>query len=308
MGSRKAQRGHVAGYTLVDLLVVIGIIATLIAIMLPALQAARPQANTVKCLAAMKEIGNAYRMYSINNQGFYPPARHAVAGTTSVGMTSLVARRWTDMLSPYMTSYGKDFTTVADIAKLRARSVLWGCPEWAKTVEYNPNATCVVADNVYCGYAMNIYITYWQDGKVLNMATFNWNGGTARSAANPEAPLIRRGYLKESTWTKKLASDRMLLCDSQIDEMQMGADPFTSATVKFTPHDGPWDSTLNPGLTGSTARFSVDARHLKPGTPKKEAINRPSLNVLFADGHCSTLSVRDAWNAVRNPGQNTTQP
>ena len=138
------------GFTLVELLVVIGIIAILIAILLPALQQARRQANTVKCLAALKEIGNAYRMYSVTNQGFYPPGRHAVAGTTAPGMTSLVARRWTDMLSPYMTNYGKDFTTVADIAKLRARSVLWGCPEWAKVVEYDPNAVGVVADNVYC--------------------------------------------------------------------------------------------------------------------------------------------------------------
>ena len=291
------------GFTLVELLVVIGIIAILIAIMLPALQAARRQANTVKCLASLKEIGNAYRMYSINNQGFYPPSRHAVTGSTSPGMTSLVSRRWTDMLSPYMTSYGKDFSTVADIAKLRARSVLWGCPEWAKVVEYDPNATGVVADNVYCGYAMNIYITYWQDGKVLNMATFNWNS-TAATTGNPAWPVIRRGYLKESTWTKKNASDRMLLCDSQIDEMQMGPNQFSSATVKFMPHDGPWVAPLSTDLT----RLSVDARHLKPGTPKKEAINRPSLNVLFAGFYLVEGGIHNAWNAIRNPGQNTTLP
>jgi prepilin-type N-terminal cleavage/methylation domain-containing protein/prepilin-type processing-associated H-X9-DG protein len=287
------------GFTLVELLVVIGIIAILIAILLPALQAARRQANTVKCLASLKEIGNAYRMYSVNNRGVYPPSRHVDNRPGS----PLPARRWTDMLSPYMTNYGKDFTTVADIAKLRARSVLWGCPEWAKTVDYNPDAVGIVADNVYCGYAMNIYITYWQDFKVLNMATFNITT-TAPLAGNPEHPLIRRGYLKESTWTKKLASDRMLLCDSQIDEMQMGPNQFSSATIKFMPHDGPWVAPLSTDAN----RFSVDARHLKPGTPKREAINRPSLNVLFADGHCATVGVRDAWNAVRNPGQDTTLP
>jgi prepilin-type N-terminal cleavage/methylation domain-containing protein/prepilin-type processing-associated H-X9-DG protein len=291
------------GFTLVELLVVIGIIAILIAILLPALQQARRQANTVKCLASLKEIGNAYRMYSISNQGYYPPSRHAVVGTAAPGMTSLINRRWTDMLSPFMTNYGKDFSSAADIAKLRARSVLWGCPEWAKVVEYDPNATGIVADNVYCGYAMNIYITYWQDGKVLNMATYRWDSTAPGAPANPEKPIIRRGYLKESTWTKKLASDRMLLCDSQIDEMQMGPDPFLSTTIKFMPHDGPWVAPLST----STSRLSVDARHIRP-SPKAEAINRPSLNVLFADGHCATVSVRDAWNSIRNPGQNTTGP
>jgi prepilin-type processing-associated H-X9-DG protein len=294
------RRSQFTAFTLVELLVVIGIIAILIAILLPALQQARRQANTVKCLASLKDIGNAYRMYSVNNQGYYPPSRHVVANITSPGMTSLVARRWTDMLSPYMTSYGKDFSSAADIAKLRARSVLWGCPEWAKVVEYDPNAVGIVPDNVYCGYAMNIYITFWQDSKVLNMATYNYNHTAVRNAANPEAPLLRRGYLKESTWTKKLASDRLLLTDSQIDEMQMGSNQFSSSTIHFWPYDV--FSALD------LSRFSVDARHIKPGTPKNEAINRPSINVLFADGHASTLSVRDCWNAIRNPGQNSTLP
>src|SRR5437764_14650175 len=61
-------------FTLVELLVMIGIIVLLIAILLPVLSRAREQANLVKCLATLRNMGQAAQMHASEHQGFMPVA------------------------------------------------------------------------------------------------------------------------------------------------------------------------------------------------------------------------------------------
>jgi len=61
-------------FTLVELLVVIGIIALLIAVLLPSLIKSRKQAQSVACMSNMRQIGLALVMFQQEHQGYLPKA------------------------------------------------------------------------------------------------------------------------------------------------------------------------------------------------------------------------------------------
>ncbi len=65
---------YARGFTLVELLVVITIIAILIALLLPALGAAQNEAERVACQANMRTLSQAFISYTSSNKGYFPAA------------------------------------------------------------------------------------------------------------------------------------------------------------------------------------------------------------------------------------------
>ena len=114
-------RNRLQGFTLVELLVVIGIIALLIAILLPALQKAREQGLRTKCMANHKQLMNAVIMYTSEN-------RLSMPFVNSNSVESSGTFKGPGWLYEYSTAAGNGRSVQSDVE----RGVLW---QYLKTAE-----------------------------------------------------------------------------------------------------------------------------------------------------------------------------
>jgi len=118
---RPQFRSQLRAFTLVELLVVIGIIALLISILLPTLGKARDSANTVNCMSNLRELHNAFVLYSTTFNGYCMPGQ-ASNSTFDTTLSSTTTEYWwpgTQTLGRALGMKGNDQTALLDrIAKM----------------------------------------------------------------------------------------------------------------------------------------------------------------------------------------------
>lgn len=89
---KRLSRASTLGFTLVELLVVIGVIALLISLLLPALARAREQNKAVKCASQLQQLYLAQTFYANDNAGRFTPV-----------LFSGIDKTWHPLLARYIT-------------------------------------------------------------------------------------------------------------------------------------------------------------------------------------------------------------
>jgi prepilin-type N-terminal cleavage/methylation domain-containing protein len=121
VGGQKAEGGvqnrkskiqnHHAGFTLVELLVVIAVMAILAGLLLPALAVARGKAQSTRCVSNLRQIGIAVRLYADDHGGRLPSAR-STAGIETNRVQKLPSIQ--EVLRPWLGGTNEVFRCPAD--------------------------------------------------------------------------------------------------------------------------------------------------------------------------------------------------
>lgn len=289
------------GFTLVELLVVIGIIAILISILLPTLSAARRSAVKTKCLANLRTIGQAFHLYALDNKGYWPAVEHTVPqGGLSVGGLQPAGNpaqgdRWGFQLLKYITPRYTQLKVAVtpgtgNIDATQFAAGFRGLADFTDTAIFCPGSdefkealvnSGVIANS---GYGMNEEPLRTPDNPAPFMTAAAYYA-TTTPAGKMRARVVPNGaqpggqYFKQGTW-KREGAERIVVGDSR---------SYTLGCTDFIPSDGSGGGVIPPQGAGVN-NISAEAIKFDRYRHGDRGRKRVMLNVLYSDGHASTLT------------------
>ena len=128
MSEQRRSGTRLPAFSLVELLVVIGIIGLLLALLLPALGRAQRSAKTVQCAAKLRQIGIALFAYAAENHSDLPPTGGWQVYPDGVSSEDEPGLAWTELL--------------ASKTGVKPDSALYDCPSFPPEARHNYFLTC----------------------------------------------------------------------------------------------------------------------------------------------------------------------
>ena len=287
------------GFTLVELLVVIGIIALLISVLLPALNRARDAARTVQCLSNVRQMAIASMMFAREHRGRVQSCSHEAWMRKNdpqrlyfeygQGTTGDVPKDWASALIPYLGGLHTDtFETAKD--KLRE---IFRCPS-DRFMEQEPKGY-FLWNNVSSGpnpisYGINADITACLEPPATGPALFHasgvmnvWKGDLSKTGTAGLGQSLNARIDRVSKPTETL-----LFADCGTYPTVFGSDIFDRNDILA------YSTNWNPN--GGTLRAIQMTSWLKGRIPRDR--HGKKINVAFCDGHGETAGEQD-WDKIR---------
>jgi prepilin-type N-terminal cleavage/methylation domain-containing protein/prepilin-type processing-associated H-X9-DG protein len=303
------------GFTLVELLVVIGIIAILISVLIPALQRARKTANTIKCQAGLRQIGYAFAMYSRENKGKYPVLKWTKPNY--VGDNILSSLYWNDFLLPYLArSAGLNRENLNSQTDANAsqsfdrtkRSLFWYCPEWTgsyggATQSWNDASGISIFET---GYGYNIFPTFTANTRASDyvISAVPPRGWKSEIVCDSAPQGLTNPWLSFKSWAP--AADRCLVTECAFWFMWVTPTDPANHFVWPQPADRThgFDLRPDPGWNNLDRYRHGVYPHVRADAYYDDKGGRVAFNILYADGHVSTAAtITEAYRAfqMRDP-------
>jgi len=177
-----------AGFSLVELLVVIALIALLASLLLPALSRAKAKARVTRCTNNLRQLGLAFRQYADDNQDFLPRRGQGVQPLAQIDRPE----DWFNALPPYFNSPSYQDLCAANQRLKPGSASVFLCP-----VAIDPGS------NNFLPYGMNMNLCPWnlpqatrfaevvRPSQVVAMADAPGPYASTFPSANPYTPVAR---------------------------------------------------------------------------------------------------------------------